>query len=135
MIKKVKDLQRNIRGQDGANGCGRAVGARPPHPMTGPDTTPNPYPNGQKPDKTDIRLGLRAGVGLMQSAVRGQSGGLCLFWLSSINVSLKAFNSRCIDVHVKPDQGPVWRVTFVYGEPRKENRRHFWDFLRFMRAQ
>ena len=65
----------------------------------------------------------------------GQSGSLCLFWLSSVGVSLKAFNNRCIDVHVKPDQGPVWRATFVYGEPRRENRCQFWDFIRFMRAQ
>ena len=52
-------------GQDGANGCDRALGARPPHPRTGPDTTPSPYPKGQNPAKPDIRLGSRGGVGLM----------------------------------------------------------------------
>ena len=51
-------------GQDGVNGCGRALDARPPHLRTRPDTTPNPHPNGQNPDKIDVRLGSRGGVGL-----------------------------------------------------------------------
>lgn len=29
----------------------------------------------------------------------------------------------------------TWRATFVYGEPRREHRIEFWDFLRFMHAQ
>ena len=45
-------------------GCGRAFGARPPHPRNGPDTTPLPYPNGQNPGKTEVRLGSCVGVGL-----------------------------------------------------------------------
>ena len=60
-----------LDGQDEANGCGRALGAWPPHPRTRPDTTPNRYPNGQNPDKTDVRLGSRGGVGL---SARGGSG-------------------------------------------------------------
>jgi hypothetical protein len=65
----------------------------------------------------------------------GLSGGLALFWLSSISVSVKPCNSRCIDVHITPENGIKWRATFVYGEPRREFRSEFWDFLRFMRAQ
>ena len=49
----------------GQNGCGHALGARPPHPRTGPDTAPNSYPNRQDPDKTDVHLGSRGGVGLI----------------------------------------------------------------------
>ena len=46
------------------SGCVRALGARPPHPRNGPDTTPLPYPNGQNPGKTKVHLGSRVGVGL-----------------------------------------------------------------------
>jgi hypothetical protein len=65
----------------------------------------------------------------------GQSGGLVLFWLSSVSVTLMPCNSRCIDVHITPEVGVKWRATFVYGEPRREHRNAFWDFLRFMRDQ
>jgi exonuclease III len=64
----------------------------------------------------------------------GLSGGLALFWLSSVSVTIKPCNARCIDVHITPDNGIKWRATFVYGEPRREYRLEFWDFLRFMRA-
>jgi hypothetical protein len=60
---------------------------------------------------------------------------LALFWLSSISVSIKPCNARCIDVHITPENGIKWRATFVYGEPRREFCSEFWDFLRFMRAQ
>jgi hypothetical protein len=65
----------------------------------------------------------------------GLSGGLALFWLPSVLVSVQACNSRCIDVHVTLVDGIKWRPSFVYGEPRRERRSEFWDFLRFMRAQ
>lgn len=60
----------------------------------------------------------------------GLSGGLALFWLQPFSVELKGFNQRCIDVVItQPDVVP-WRVTFVYGEPRREIRNVFWDLLR-----
>lgn len=37
----------------------------------------------------------------------GRSGGLALFCSYFVTVSLKAFNSRCIDVHVKPEVGDI----------------------------
>jgi hypothetical protein len=65
----------------------------------------------------------------------GLSGGLALFWLSSVPVTVMPCNARCIDVQISPENGIKWRATFVYGEPRKELRHEFWEFLRFMRAQ
>ena len=67
-------------GQDGTKGCGHALGARPPHPRTGTDTTPNPYPNGQKQDKTDVRLGSRGGVGLTAAAPALHVSGGSMAW-------------------------------------------------------
>lgn len=59
----------------------------------------------------------------------GLSGGLGLFWSSSVSISVKAFNNRCIDVHVTPENGATWRATFVYGEPKRERCANFWDFF------
>jgi hypothetical protein len=47
-----------------------------------------------------------------------------------VSVSVKACNARCIDVHVSSDLAPTWRATFVYGEPRREDRSLFWSLLR-----
>ena len=61
----------------------------------------------------------------------GLSGGLALFWDESLYVSLLSQGDRHIDVLIKeePSQAP-WRATFVYGEPRVENRYKMWDLLR-----
>ncbi|KAG2644822.1 hypothetical protein PVAP13_2KG380405 [Panicum virgatum] len=61
----------------------------------------------------------------------GFSGGIALFWDEYINVSLLSLGERYIDVLVveNPD-GVPWRATFVYGEPRVENRRDMWERLR-----
>ena len=60
----------------------------------------------------------------------GFSGGIALFWDEYINVSLLSQGERYIDVLVveNPDRVP-WRATFVYGEPRVENRRDMWERL------
>ena len=50
----------------------------------------------------------------------GLSGGLVLFWNSTLCVFLQAFSQRIIDVKVRPASGEEWRATFVYGEPKKD---------------
>jgi hypothetical protein len=45
-------------------------------------------------------------------------------------VSLRGCNSRYIDVEISVDLEMPWRATFVYGEPRREKRHEFWDFMR-----
>jgi hypothetical protein len=56
---------------------------------------------------------------------------LLFFWDDSICVSLLSQGERYIDVLVSdgPDSVP-WRATFVYGEPRVENRKDMWNLLR-----
>jgi hypothetical protein len=63
----------------------------------------------------------------------GLSGGLALFWDEHLNVSLLSQGQRYIDVLVyeNPNAAP-WRATFIYGEPRVENRRNMWDRLRLL---
>jgi hypothetical protein len=65
----------------------------------------------------------------------GLSGGLALFWLPHFEVSLKGFNKHCIDVVVNSAGMAPWRVSFVYGEPRREKRHEFWELLRRLRNQ
>jgi hypothetical protein len=65
----------------------------------------------------------------------GQSGGLALFWLPQFTVSLKGFNSHFIDVVVSSEKATAWRATFVYGEPRRDQRHEFWDLLRRLRSE
>lgn len=66
----------------------------------------------------------------------GLGGGLALFWHQSLNVSLHKIHEHFIHVIiVKEDNhaGP-WRATFVYGEPRTENRPEMWKLLRRLRG-
>ncbi|KAJ1268194.1 hypothetical protein BS78_07G118600, partial [Paspalum vaginatum] len=78
--------------------------------------------------KLNVRLGLRNCLAV--SSV-GLSGGLALFWDESVYVSLLGQGIRYIDVLTKEEPNPVpWRATFVYGEPRVENRKDIWDLLR-----
>ena len=74
---------------------------------------------------------LRWKLGLKNClAIDSFSGGIALFWDEYINVSLLSQGERYIDVLVveNPDRVP-WRATFVYGEPRVENRRDMWERL------
>lgn len=73
------------------------------------------------------RLGLRGFVGMDSD---GMSGGLALFWHESIHMEIKSINERYIDVYVCLSRGePSWHATFVYGEPRVENRNRMWSLL------
>ncbi|OQU86755.1 hypothetical protein SORBI_3003G140450 [Sorghum bicolor] len=61
----------------------------------------------------------------------GTGGGLALFWHESVEVSLIEKHQRYIDVHVKENPEAVrTRITFVYGEPRTDQRHIMWELLR-----
>ena len=77
------------------------------------------------------RIGLRRcftvnGVGI--------GGGLALFWDESMNVVLKSYNSRHIDVLITELDCCTWRATFLYGEPRAQDRHLMWSLLRRIRS-
>jgi hypothetical protein len=44
----------------------------------------------------------------------GLSGGLALFWLSQYTVSLKGFNSHCIDVVVSSEKEAACDTSLTY---------------------
>jgi exonuclease III len=64
----------------------------------------------------------------------GRSGGLALFWRQPFSISLRGANSHAIDVIVDSGEPMSWRATFIYGEPRREQRHLFWDMLRRLRG-
>jgi hypothetical protein len=60
----------------------------------------------------------------------GKGGGLALYWQEGITVDLLSFSRRHIDVHVSG--GPydcMWRGTFVYGEPKPQDRHLMWTLM------
>lgn len=59
-----------------------------------------------------------------------KSGGLAAFWHESIMVQLRKCSDRyiCLEVQERGDT-PRWSLTFVYGEPGMEDRKHMWELL------
>ena len=73
------------------------------------------------------RLGLK---GCLARSSVGLSGGIALFWEENLNVKLLTINDKLIDVSVQESpSSPVWCISFVYGEPRVENRHLTWELL------
>jgi hypothetical protein len=73
------------------------------------------------------RLGLK---GFARFSSSGLSGGLALFWHEQLSVEIQTINERYIDVYVRDSpSSPQWQVTYVYGEPRVEDRHHMWETL------
>lgn len=60
----------------------------------------------------------------------GKSGGLCLIWDNSIDVSLLSYSQGHIDVSIKHDSNRSWRFTGFYGHPDQSQRTHSWTLLR-----
>jgi hypothetical protein len=53
----------------------------------------------------------------------GPSGGLALLWNENLVVDVLEVKERFIDVHIRlSPEDPLWRLTYVYGEPRTENQ-------------
>jgi hypothetical protein len=78
------------------------------------------------------RFGLRGYTGIDSE---GMSGGLALYWNESIQVDVEEVTSRYIDVLVQASDGPRWRLTCVYGEPRVEHRQLMWDNIMALRSR
>jgi hypothetical protein len=60
----------------------------------------------------------------------GKDGGLGLFWDESIKVDILSYGLHhidcliwCNDLHLR------WRATFVYGEPRTQDRHLMWELM------
>ena len=77
------------------------------------------------------RLGLR---NCLTSKGDGKGGGLGRFWDENLDVELLSIGEHHVDVLVKErDKDLIWRGTFVYGEPRVQDRHLMWKRLRTLK--
>lgn len=77
------------------------------------------------------RIGLKGFEGVDSN---GMSGGLALFWHESCVVEILGKEERYTDALVRLNvDAEQWRVTFVYGEPRVENRHLMWSKLQSLK--
>jgi hypothetical protein len=61
----------------------------------------------------------------------GSGGGIALYWTEEVSVNVLSCSHRYIDAHI--EGGPYdtrWRGTFVYGEPKPDDRHLMWTLLR-----
>lgn len=76
-----------------------------------------------------IQLGFE---GLFVVEAQGRSGGLALLWKESDQVNITGFSQNHIDAEVILEGMSAWRLTGLYGEPVRANRRKTWDLLRHL---
>ena len=86
----------------------------------------------QRIEELQWQLGFPFGLHVK---AEGRSGGLALFWHRGIKVRRQTLNKSHIDVMVVNDQltQHEWRLTGIYGEPVRKNRRDCWYLLRYLR--
>jgi hypothetical protein len=61
----------------------------------------------------------------------GKGGGLGLFWDESVKIDIMLYGVHHIDSMIwSSDLHTRWRTTFVYGEPRVQDRHLMWELLR-----
>ncbi|KAK1372151.1 Endonuclease/exonuclease/phosphatase family protein [Heracleum sosnowskyi] len=63
---------------------------------------------------------------------QGRSGGLALLWREEEQGTLLSSSQHHIDIEVKVEGMAPWRLTGLYGEPDRAQRRKTWDLLRHL---
>ena len=63
---------------------------------------------------------------------RNLSGGLALLWMNELDLHIRTFSPRHIDVVVNPRIDDAWRFTGFYGAPEVSNREDSWTILRHL---
>jgi hypothetical protein len=59
-----------------------------------------------------------------------KGGGLGLFWDESIKVDILSYGLHHIDCLIWSSELHIrWRTTFIYGEPRSQDRHLMWKLL------
>ena len=60
----------------------------------------------------------------------GRSGGLVLYWRSSINLTIEGSDKNFIHAVIDKGLESEWRLTGFYGEPKTARRFEAWDKIR-----
>lgn len=76
-------------------------------------------------------LGYDSAYGVGSS---GRSGGLCIFWKNTVQLSLRNYSKYHIDMEVKEPGKDPWRLTCWYGEANTNLRYKTWDMMKFLKA-
>jgi hypothetical protein len=62
---------------------------------------------------------------------RGKGGGLVLFWKQEIKIWILSYAMHHVDTLIwDGSHHAAWRGTFIYGEPRTQDRHQMWQLLR-----
>ncbi|KAE8778581.1 Elongation factor 1-alpha [Hordeum vulgare] len=61
--------------------------------------------------------------------------GVSIFWRKDLDVSLRSYGRRHVDVDVANEEGLVWRLTGVYGESATHRKKETWKMLRILKQQ
>ncbi|KAE8786302.1 Elongation factor 1-alpha [Hordeum vulgare] len=61
--------------------------------------------------------------------------GVALFWRKDLDVSLRSYGRRHVDVDVVNEEGLVWRLTGIYGESATERKKETWKMMRILKQQ
>ena len=64
----------------------------------------------------------------------GRSGGLVMWWHSSLNVTSTEVSPNFIDVRVDEHTVSAWRFTGFYGEPSADRKHLSWQYIRDLKA-
>lgn len=66
---------------------------------------------------------------------RGLSGGLCLLWNRKVSIVIKEANQNFIHTEIiEKSSGNSFNCTFLYGNPRFQQRRRLWARLRALQV-
>jgi hypothetical protein len=65
---------------------------------------------------------------------KGKGGGLVIYWDEAIKLSIVSYGLHYIDTLIwDSDHHVSWRGTFVYGEPRAQDRHDMWGLLKILK--
>ena len=68
-------------------------------------------------------------------ASSGRSGGLGVFWNNNVMVKVNHFSQYHIDAEFAEPEKDKWRLTFMYGEAKRNLRHRTWELMKFMRGE
>ena len=77
-------------------------------------------------DFVRVKLGFNSKLVVESS---GSSGGICLFWMDSVDISLLSYSRFHIDVQVVSYRDVVWRCTGFYENPIASQRHNGWTLF------
>ncbi|XP_074361401.1 uncharacterized protein LOC141701666 [Apium graveolens] len=60
---------------------------------------------------------------------RGCSGGLAIFWKSSVDCSVTGYSRNHVDVVFNENNIQKWRLTCFYGFPNRSQRKQSWELI------